>query len=294
MEMHQVRYFLAVARALNFTRAAEDCNVTQPSLTRAIQKLEDELGGLLFRRERNLTHLTDLGRAVLPHLQRTYDAAEAAKTLAGHVKRADVAPLALGIVDALPVHELVEPLRHLDKSIGGLELTLSSGSQATLIEEAMHGDLDALLITDAGDLPARVESWTVAREAILVLLHRDDPLAAQERISLDALRDGSWIDCETCPTRRAFARLASERGVALAVRHRAAGEAQVQALVAAGMGRSLVGAFHPLRDGLVARPFDDVTLERALAVATVAGRRRSSAAEAFVRAARARAWGEAA
>jgi len=50
MEMHQVRYFLAVARALNFSRAAEECNVTQPSLTRAIRQLEDELGGDLFRR----------------------------------------------------------------------------------------------------------------------------------------------------------------------------------------------------------------------------------------------------
>ena len=52
MEMHQVRYFLAVARTLNCTRAAEECNVAQPSLTRAIRQLEGELGGDLFRRER--------------------------------------------------------------------------------------------------------------------------------------------------------------------------------------------------------------------------------------------------
>ena len=51
MEMHQIRYFLAVARTLNFTRAADQCNVTQPSLTRAIQKLEEEFGGLLFKSE---------------------------------------------------------------------------------------------------------------------------------------------------------------------------------------------------------------------------------------------------
>ena len=53
MEMHQVRYFLAVAEELNFTRAAEQCNVTQPSLSRAIKLLEEELGGQLFYRERN-------------------------------------------------------------------------------------------------------------------------------------------------------------------------------------------------------------------------------------------------
>ena len=63
--MQQIRYFLAVCETLNFTRAAEQCHVTQPALTRAVQKLEDELGGLLFRRERHLTHLTDLGRKSL-------------------------------------------------------------------------------------------------------------------------------------------------------------------------------------------------------------------------------------
>ena len=64
MEMHQVRYFLALCETLNFTRAAQRCNVAQPSLTRAIKNLEEELGGPLFRRERNRTHLTDLGRLV--------------------------------------------------------------------------------------------------------------------------------------------------------------------------------------------------------------------------------------
>ena len=60
MEMHQIRYFLAVCDTLNFTRAAEQCHVSQPALTRAVKGLEDEFGGLLFHRERNNTHLTEL------------------------------------------------------------------------------------------------------------------------------------------------------------------------------------------------------------------------------------------
>src|SRR6516225_8569832 len=82
MEMHQVRYFLAVADTLNFTRAAELCHVSQPALTRAIQQLEEELGGLLLRRERKLTHLTDFGRLLEPHLRQLAADAEAAKTTA--------------------------------------------------------------------------------------------------------------------------------------------------------------------------------------------------------------------
>src|SRR6266852_7335406 len=88
MEMHQIRYFLAVADQLNFTKAAEKCNVSQPSLTRAIKLLEEELGGLLFHRERANTHLSELGTMVLPHLQQIYEEAQQAKRLAK-----DLAPL---------------------------------------------------------------------------------------------------------------------------------------------------------------------------------------------------------
>ena len=77
--MHQIRYFLAVCETLNFTRAAEACHVSQPSLTRAIKGLEDELGGPLFRRERNNTHLTGLGEMMRPHLSQVLIETDAAK-----------------------------------------------------------------------------------------------------------------------------------------------------------------------------------------------------------------------
>src|SRR6185437_5196130 len=93
MEMHQVRYFLAVSRTLNFTRAAEECNVTQPALTRAIKQLEDELGGELIRREGRNSHLTDLGNRMRPLLQQCYDSAIAAKQVASKLKKGELATL---------------------------------------------------------------------------------------------------------------------------------------------------------------------------------------------------------
>ena len=87
MELFQVRYYLALAKTLNFTRAAEACNVTQPALTRAIQRLEEELGGPLLYRERSLTQLTELGRVMLPHLEAAYLAAQTATAQAAAFKR---------------------------------------------------------------------------------------------------------------------------------------------------------------------------------------------------------------
>src|SRR2546423_1286576 len=98
MEMHQVRYFLAVCETLNFTRAAEICNITQPALTRAIQRLEEGLGGLLLRREHNLTHLTDFGRLIRPHLEQLMADAEAATTTAKQFLRLENAPISLGVM----------------------------------------------------------------------------------------------------------------------------------------------------------------------------------------------------
>src|SRR3974377_186178 len=113
MEMHQVRYFLTVARTLNFTRASEECHVAQPSLTRAPKLLAAALGGDLFRRERNLSHLTDLGTRMLPLLQQCYDSANSAKSLATAIKTGSVTPLKLGMSRGFPIEALMPALGEL-------------------------------------------------------------------------------------------------------------------------------------------------------------------------------------
>ena len=105
--MHQVRYFLATAAELNFTKAAEKCNVSQPSLTRAIKQLEGELGGDLFRRERPQAQLTELGERMLPLLRQCYESALGARSLASTLKSGELGSLRLAlsrtIAPALPM-----------------------------------------------------------------------------------------------------------------------------------------------------------------------------------------------
>ena len=79
MKMHQVSYFLALCKDKNFTRAAERCGVKQPTLTRAIQELEREIGGRLFSRSKTNTELTVLGDLIRPDLARIGRAAAVAK-----------------------------------------------------------------------------------------------------------------------------------------------------------------------------------------------------------------------
>jgi len=79
MEMHQIRYFLALSEELSFRRAAKRCNVAQSSLSRAIRALEIELGGALFHRERANSHLSRLGQRVHPLLAEAHGHVEGAK-----------------------------------------------------------------------------------------------------------------------------------------------------------------------------------------------------------------------
>ena len=130
METHQVRYFLAVARTLNFTKAAEECNVTQPSLTRAIKKLEDELGGPLFHRERANTHLTELGRAMLPHIEQSYLAAQSARALAEALKRGDIVHLRLGLTNSVPSRLFTDVLNGVRDGVPNFELTVEGGPES--------------------------------------------------------------------------------------------------------------------------------------------------------------------
>src|ERR1700760_4575681 len=142
MEMHQVRYFLAVARTRNFTRAAEECNVAQPSLTRAIRQLEGELGGDLFRRERPASQLTELGQRMLPLLRQCYDAAVGARTLASSLRTGDIGALRLALSPTLDIALLIPFLTELKRSFNGLEFKLMRGSAAEIAEHLKKGEAE--------------------------------------------------------------------------------------------------------------------------------------------------------
>lgn len=277
-----------MARLLNFTRAADECNVTQPSLTRAIQKLEDELGGELFRRERSRTHLTDLGRLMQPHLERTFEAAEAAKQLAKNVGKAVVAPLVLGVDASLETETLDAILSELGKGLPGFELTLITGTSEALLDSAMNGHVDLLIVELPDAAPDRLERWSLFNHVYHMVVRADHPLAAKPPTSLGAARDEVWIDHDggNCARLRTAA---AALGFEPSVRHRASDMAHVKRLVVAGLGSAFMPRpSHDERLRAIRFPDADVTGE--VVLGAVAGRKRSIAADAFVRASRARSW----
>jgi DNA-binding transcriptional LysR family regulator len=295
MELNQVRYFLALARSLNFTRAAEACNVTQPALTKAIQKLEDELGGLLFYRERSLTQLTELGQFMLPLLEQMSSAAQAAKAQAVAFRRREAAPLRLGLDHAVPAAIVTPVLRELSERIAGFELAMRQHSTPELFDLLLGGEIDAALVDEGDKVPERLNRWILFRECLVVLCAPCHRFAACTEISVSALAEEPILQraVPDCAYRRVLQVVCAASGIEPRLQHSAASEEQLHEMAKASLGIALSSAGRAPPDGLVAIPLADAVARRGIMLAAVAGRQYGPGVAGFLKLMRARSWNDA-
>src|SRR5262252_2755036 len=187
MEMHQVRYFLAVARTLNFTRAADECNVTQPSLTRAIKQLEAELGGDLFRRERPSAQLTELGQRMHPLLRQCYEAAIGALSLASAFKSGEVGALRIALTWSVDLSLLIPFLDQIKRQFNRLEFEFLRGSEREVAELLKKGEAELGIAAELDEAWERLDVWPLFTEDFQLVLSRHHRLADQGYIALEDL-----------------------------------------------------------------------------------------------------------
>lgn len=266
--------------------------MAQPSLTRAIQKLEEEFGGLLFHRERANTHLTELGKAMLPHLERTYEAAQSAKQLATSYKKGEVVHLRVGISPTVSAAMVTNVLGGVRQAVPAFELTLDGGTDAELLEEAVAGDLDLIVVGDDHELSERVRAWTLHREPLLAVMTKDHKLAGKQSVAIADLEGVEMIVLTNCPIAARLMQMCTEAGVTPKFTARAANCDQVVSLIRDGLGIATLPASLALSSDLVVKPVEGLNIERAITLGTVTGRRFSPASDAFIKLARARDWGK--
>ncbi len=290
MEMHQIRYFLALCETRNFTRAAEQCNVTQPALTRAVQKLEEELGGLLLRRERNLTHVTDLGQLMPPHLAQMLAETERAQIAARAFLRLDHAALNLGVMCTVGPLRFVGFLAEFRQRHPGIEITIREALPGALLEQLADGKLDIALMARAEAYPERLDVQPVYRESYVVAVpvgHRFQAMNAVPLQDIEGEQILSRLNCEYHDHVSAICRARSIRPLIVFGSER---EDWIQAMVAAGLGACLTWETSSTVPGIVTRMIIDPEITREISLVSVAGRRFSPAALALIRAAKAYRW----
>ncbi len=290
MEMHQVRYFLAVSRTLNFTQAADECHVAQPSLSRAIKKLEEELGGDLFRRERGLTHLTELGRLTQPLLQQCFDSAQAAKTLASSYRKGTSSPLRLALSHTVAMHLLVRPLTELIRAFPGLELKFFRGTAEAVDEQLKLGAAELGIACPIAHPWERLESWVLFRERFELAVNRSHPLAMQNAVTLADLANVRLLPRSYCEQAAALDELLDTHGIAHAQADSIGSDHDLVALLQANVGVSVMPASANISADLRFLEVHDVTIERPVVLYAASGRERSPAANGLLKLLRSADW----
>jgi len=290
MEMHQIRYFLAVCDTLNFTRASEACNVTQPALTRAIQKLEEELGGLLLRRERSRTHLTEFGQLMKPHLEDVLRNTQAATTTAKSLLKLEDAPLSLGVMCTVGPLRCVGLLAQFRKDHPGIEASLHEGVPMELCRLLIEGKLDLAIMAQPKGLEESYAVEPLYRERFVVAFppgHRFERMNAVKTVDCGG---ESYLMRMNCEYGSYWDEHLAANKVDLQEVYRSEREDWIQTMVMAGMGICFIPEFSPVVAGLHTRPLIEPEVWREVSLVTMPGRRFSPAVAAFVKAIRQYPW----
>jgi DNA-binding transcriptional LysR family regulator len=290
LQLYQVRYFLALARTLNFTRAAEQCNVTQPALTKAVQKLEQELGGALIHRERHLTQLTELGKMILPTLEKIFAAAEAVRVQARGYQKKKIAPLKIGLMPSVSAALITELLSELARIIPDLRVDLHEADANGLVTMLLDGEINAAFVGDAVELPERIDRWPLFEERYVLVLSPKHPMARQSVIPLQDLHEAVFLERVGCDVAGRFKQACFTDHPGPKVAHRSAQESHLQQMASAGFGVVLAPEHAPRLPSLAAIPIEGDPVRREVQLLAVAGRQYSPALDAFIKVARVRDW----
>jgi LysR family hydrogen peroxide-inducible transcriptional activator len=187
MEIHQLRYFCAVAETGSFSRAAEQSHVSQPSLSQQILKLEDELGARLFDRLGRSVRLTDLGKTFLPRARAVLRELEAARGDVAERKDSVSGPLCIGVIPTVAPYFLPARLTIFSRKFPQVRLTVVEEITPILLERLRAGTVDVAILA----LPIRGHEFDASpllTERLFAALPRKHKLSAHRAISLKDLR----------------------------------------------------------------------------------------------------------
>jgi len=278
-----------VAEELNFTRASERCNVTQPSLSRAIKVLEEELGGLLFHRERDSIRLTDLGHMARPYLQSVYDQSSLVKPLSREF--AKKWPLKLGIMSTISPDEIVDLIANIRTRHPEVELKLCDANAKDLRARLLGGDLEVAIYALPGKEPdERIHSIPLFREQMVLAVHRDHRFAETGAFPVREMNGECYIHRVNCEFAGYADEILQQKGVTCNPIYWSERDDWTLAMVATGLGFAFMPANSVKHPDVIGLPIVQPEFWRQVGLVSVRGRRYSPAVGSLVREAMRKTW----
>jgi len=290
MEMFQVKYVMAAARLLNFTKAAALCNVSQPALTKAVKSLEAELGAKVFHRDGKKILLTDFGRSLLPHLQHILHETEATRNLADNYRLLNHVPIRLGVMSTIGPVRLSRFLAKFQADHCGVEVAVTEASADDLKRQLDNAELDLAVLNDMDEARGSFTVQQLYTERYVVIFPPDHRLADLNAIKLSDLSGEPYVDRLSCELREMVMTVCATKNITLYARFRSQREDWVQAMVMARIGFAFMPECSVTLPDLLQRPLIDPEVSRTISLISVPGRPHSPATAAMVRAAKSFQW----
>lgn len=262
MEMNQIRYFLAVYKHRNFTHAAQASNVSQPSLTASIKKLEDELGGVLFLRDRAGCRLTPLGKLIYPRLEKIHYETNEAKQEAIRHTRLDRVPISIGIAETIGKSKICDAIENYRIKLPSIDIELVIDTHSILVERLKEGTHD-FIITSTEVNPDLFRKELLYREEYQAVISSQHPLSQYKTVSLEQLSNTIMLDRPNCEMRDNLHETCSQNGYTLYANYRSNRVDWLLELARKGSGAVILPTTEiPLEEGLISLKIDDVNIER--------------------------------
>jgi LysR family hydrogen peroxide-inducible transcriptional activator len=284
MELHQLRYFLSVARTGSFTRAAERCSVSQPSLSQQVQKLERQIGQRLFDRLGHKVALTDAGRLLLGHAEAILAAVDEAEQRLKDFDPLQGGHLTIGALPTIAPYVLPCALQGFLKRCPRVEVNVREDLTRQLVPATVAGELDLALVALPVD-DEHLEVQTLHTEPLLLALPRGHTLARKKSVTLADVRQERFILLNDihCLGEQvlSFCREQDCQRIACVSTQLST----VQSLIALGLGVSLLPAMARRADSSgsrVYRPLADVQASRTIAAIWNRNRYHNPAAKQFL------------
>jgi LysR family hydrogen peroxide-inducible transcriptional activator len=250
MTLTELKYIVAVAREKHFGRAAEACFVSQPTLSVAIKKLEEELDVKIFERGASEVSMTPLGEQIVRQAQQVIEQAAAIKEIAQRGKDPVSGPLRLGVIYTIGPYLLPDLVRQAIERVPQMPLMLQENFTAKLLELLRNGELDCAIMAE----PFPDTGLAVAPlydEPFLAAVPARHPLAKRKSVSAEELKNETMLllgtgHCfrdhvlEVCPEYASFTQQSG--GSADGIRKSFEGSSleTIKYMVASGMGVTVV------------------------------------------------------
>lgn len=269
MEMSQIRYFIAVSETLNFTRAAERCCISQPALTKGIQKLENSIGGELVYRTKNSVALSFLGRSLLPKFIKIINDAKSTKNEARRLIHHQCSMIRVGIENNIFLGELMPLFKRFKLNNASVEFAFFEHEHKQLRDKLNSHELDVAFLSELKNKREHPGEREISSEEFVIAFGERHPFACEDSISLEMLHLQNYCFREHCEASALLQRDLAAREIDLNVVYSSSRDDWIKSFVQESYGITYLSKREAISDGLLFVAVNDYKLYRCVSLRMV-------------------------